>query len=188
MTTAHIPQGEVTIYVDSNGQQIAEIDYDKRQVELGGLNNAGEASLVILRDGHGRELFRLSAATGNLSVGGLNPEQAQDGDVIIKDQNGREIIRLSAGNAKVTVGGGNAAAELELLDTQGQAVVTLNGADRDVSAGGNGTAGRLMANDENGQTTVGLDGGRSGLLLRAPNGSIYTVTVDNNGNLTTAPL
>lgn len=188
MTTAHISQGEVTTYVDSNSQQIAEIDFDKRKIELGGLNNAGEAALLILKDGHGRELFRMNASTGNLTVGGLNPEQAQDGDVILKDQNGREIIRLSAGNAKVKVGGGNSPSTLELLDSSGEVVISLDGDKRDVNTGGNGTAGRLLVSDANGQITAGLDGSQSGLLLRSPNGSVYKIAVTNNGELTTTPV
>ena len=124
----------------SNSQQIAEIDFDSRKFELGGLNNAAEAALLTLKDGHGRELFRLNTATGNLTVGGLNPEQSQDGDLILKDQVGREVIRLSAGNAKVTIGGGSAGGKVVLLDSAGETVINLNGKKGDLTVGGVGTA------------------------------------------------
>jgi hypothetical protein len=188
MATAYFPEDQVTTYVDNNAQQVAEIDPDSRRFELGGLNNAGEDALLILRDGHGREVFRFNAGNGNLTVGGLNPEQNQDGDITLKDSIGREIIHLSAGNARVTIGGGETPSILEIQDTNGEAAISLNGDKKDIRVGGQGDAGRLMAADANGKVTAGLDGGQSGLLLRSPDGSIFKVTVSNSGDLTTTAL
>jgi hypothetical protein len=208
-------------YLDSSDQQIAELDVDERRFEFGGLNDAGAAAVVILRDGHGREVLRLSAQSGNLIVGGLNPEREQDGDLILNDKIGREAIRLSASGANITVGGGNGLAdgditlkdksgdiviqmnadgasieiggennddvdgELTVKDHEGKPVITLDGEARAVTAGGNGTPGRLMAKNGDDRVTAGLDGEQNALMLRSPNGTVFKVTVTNNGDLET---
>jgi hypothetical protein len=52
--------------------------------------------------------------------------------------------------------------------------------DRDV-----GRDGTVAVTDADGERTVELDGGESAVVLRAPNGDRYRLTVNNRGNLRT---
>lgn len=221
MTILHMTEGEEYTYVDSDENQIAEIDFDERRFELGGYNFAGNGALLILRDGHGREVIRLNVETGNITVGGLNPESEQDGDIIVKDKIGREVIRLDAGGASISVGSGDGLnagdivvkeksgnvviqlkadtstvlvggenphdvdGALKIRDHEGEPVIRLIGEDRTLTIGGKGKPGRLLIRNADGKATAGLHGGHNALLLRSPNGSLFRVTVSDNGSLET---
>jgi hypothetical protein len=158
---------------NTNGETIAVVDYTNRQADLYSQN--------------GRKIIEINAHTGTMTLGGFDPQGQQDGDLIINDTFGQQTIRLNGGSSQVTVGGASSGisnGEILVKKHGGETAVRLNAENATVRAGGAGGAGKVKVQDENGRVQAGLDAAAKALLLRSPNGTLFQITVDNQGNLT----
>ncbi|GAB4268058.1 MAG: hypothetical protein Kow0080_10650 [Candidatus Promineifilaceae bacterium] len=162
---------------NTNGETIVVADYTNRLTDLYSQN--------------GRKIIEINAQTGSITLGGFNPQGQQDGDLIINNTIGQQTIRLNGSSSQVTVGGASSGisnGEILVKKHGGETAIRLNAENATIRTGGAGSAGKVKVQDESGRVQAGLDAATKALLLRSPNGTLFQITVDNQGNLTTQAI
>lgn len=119
-------------------------------------NNEGN---IVVRDPHGRKVFKFDGEHARLRVG----ESGNEGDIIVRDNAGREVVKLGGEHAALYLGAQDNEGDIIIRDKDGRDAIELDGGHAALHVGAFNNPGNIIVRQKGLIDAIKLDGEKAAL-------------------------